>query len=751
MDKRYFMLKHGGGYVAAGEDEWGTLTVTHSTHALHTIFEFIDCTPRTAGALVRMLPLFSDYYVRIGRDNQLFADGWKGDGAFALHALPGENRYALTTDHLTRDGCLSVSDDGTIVSAEVKSEDAGPRETFELVSADELARALTEQTGCYCGTRAAESPDAGVTPADGGVGPLGWEDKTHAWIVTEGVNILKHTLGHTDAVSRLVRLLDIQWFIDEVMRGVHDADYVRKYSKKLYAYHFYDPEAGRGLLRGPTNALTECQKYASAAFERLKAAGWSHQADGKILKAAAYDLGISLHFFTDLTQPMHAANFANVLPTGIPGDRRHTGFEMLAEKEKVFRGRNYNHDFRNMSPAQEEGLQREVLGLVGRSLKSVVLRTAEYSKETFKQFVKGPADAKVIVDHDGHTTVDSDWTIEEAKPAYDRSFTYGPKALAAFLATLCELPTPDERRVYRYEQGRSGTAPCFVEFLGQGLMFWSFPVEPQRGLWYARFDPATNTFNKQARVYNPDPSLSDVYYSQIEAPAAAVLDNTLYLAWRHGSGDLYLSHMPSRTGPSTIGWSPARKLTPAFAQPRPLASPALVAYGKRVLVLWANGDGEGGESQKDIWCGRYDPNTGFFNIMTHGVPGVPSQQTPAAAVYDGSVMLAGRDRMTSFNYDEEGWSSQPIPLPQDFDAAGAPSLVVAGETLHLLWRRRGDNRIVVRKFRRGGSPGEHEWYGEEVLDVNSHSGVGTGVINGKLLIGWTEESTICYTVRDLAG
>jgi len=144
------------------------------------------------------------------------------------------------------------------------------------------------------------------------------ESSTHLWIVNRGVEILgTHT---RDAVARRVftlmnePLCRAQW-----QQGLYDADYKADYNNGLtdlpknpseaqvllsgatWESHFYDPDTGKNYKGGTTRtALTEADKHMSRSLEL----GF-----GVNKREACYELGLALHYFTDLTQPMHASNF----------------------------------------------------------------------------------------------------------------------------------------------------------------------------------------------------------------------------------------------------------------------------------------------------------------------------------------------------------------------------------------------------------------------------------------------------------
>ncbi|OUB23763.1 phospholipase [Bacillus cereus] len=153
---------------------------------------------------------------------------------------------------------------------------------------------------------------------------LGWsaehpnvsQQNTHKWIADRALDIIaldQSTKSRKDATDFFIHPQIVRAF----EQGLYDADHLNEFNDggvgKIYidAYinggwksHFYDPDTGTNY-KGETTptAKTEGTKY----FER---AGEYYQNNNH--ERAAYYLGVATHYFTDVTQPMHAANFTNV-------------------------------------------------------------------------------------------------------------------------------------------------------------------------------------------------------------------------------------------------------------------------------------------------------------------------------------------------------------------------------------------------------------------------------------------------------
>ncbi|MGZ3407191.1 MAG: hypothetical protein ACXVAN_12150 [Polyangia bacterium] len=164
---------------------------------------------------------------------------------------------------------------------------------------------------------AASRPD-GTRQAD-------WDDEsvddetrsTHLWIVDRALGLLA---GRTDLpqAAAAITLLDAADCRPSWHQGLADADFKGAYnggafdvpvggsttllvlSGATWASHFYDPDSGLNY-KGQKTPTAYDQALAHLANARAQLA--------KNRANACYELGLSLHYFTDLTQPMHASNY----------------------------------------------------------------------------------------------------------------------------------------------------------------------------------------------------------------------------------------------------------------------------------------------------------------------------------------------------------------------------------------------------------------------------------------------------------
>jgi hypothetical protein len=125
---------------------------------------------------------------------------------------------------------------------------------------------------------------------------------THLFIVNRSLNILAKHLSLPKASKAYARLTSstcrTKW-----QQGLDDADHKPGYNNWFtWTSHFYDPSTGTNYLGGTSPvAYNEALSHLSKAKSKLAA---------NDVSGGCYELGLSLHYATDMTMPMHAANFA---------------------------------------------------------------------------------------------------------------------------------------------------------------------------------------------------------------------------------------------------------------------------------------------------------------------------------------------------------------------------------------------------------------------------------------------------------
>lgn len=158
-----------------------------------------------------------------------------------------------------------------------------------------------------------------------------WDEtkSTHLWIVNRGAILAASAGGYGEMFYNLfkpdtkaVKATD-SLFHNSLCQGLYDADFLTFFNgpdiagiQPSYQSHFYDPDTGLNWRGNNDTALSR----GTGLF--IAASNFYFVGD---IQSAGYALGLSLHYLTDLGQPMHAANYTAIsLPI-----KWHTRFESL--------------------------------------------------------------------------------------------------------------------------------------------------------------------------------------------------------------------------------------------------------------------------------------------------------------------------------------------------------------------------------------------------------------------------------------
>ncbi|MBP1965019.1 hypothetical protein J2Z65_004252 [Paenibacillus aceris] len=153
---------------------------------------------------------------------------------------------------------------------------------------------------------------------------------THLFIVNGGVKLIS---SNTDSVINKPSTL-LEQFRDRWEQGLYDADHLNPfYDSGTFMSHFYDPDTQTNYagLSYPT-ARQSGSKYFNIASDYYKHGDFSN---------AFYYLGVSLHYFTDATMPLHASNISNL-------DHNAPGYHSKLES--------YSESIQNQAPVPDSGL-----------------------------------------------------------------------------------------------------------------------------------------------------------------------------------------------------------------------------------------------------------------------------------------------------------------------------------------------------------------------------------------------------------
>lgn len=170
---------------------------------------------------------------------------------------------------------------------------------------------------------ASETPDEAPPETDS----YGWEamspdderSNTHLWIVARALDGLANR--ELASADRAVALMQEPSCRRRWHAGLLEADYRHEYNDGVidlevgaghletvatgatWESHFWDPDTGLNYKGKPAPVAKD---------ESLRHAGEAKRTIPVDLARGCYELGLALHYFTDLTQPMHAANFTAI-------------------------------------------------------------------------------------------------------------------------------------------------------------------------------------------------------------------------------------------------------------------------------------------------------------------------------------------------------------------------------------------------------------------------------------------------------
>lgn len=297
-----------------------------------------------------------------------------------------------------------------------------------------------------------------------------WNDLGHSTIVEKGIERLRKQTGDTPEAKAFIEMLDSHGSLKEMlMQGLYDADYEDALRDKqggipYWSSHFYDPdtkqnywndgsptalERGRDFFRASLRVLQIDGGDLKFRIGRRSGGGSLHfKVEGamrtEMQQASFKMLGIALHYFTDLSQPMHASNVANIYGKDarypIPTDFRHSGFEEHADKKVEELLQSYDP----MTPQQ-----MDVHSI--NNIEQLYEDMARASKNVWLRDVQHLFDEKLVLPPPPSPSFDSrapqpvqlpislPWGNEETQPALEHSLKLAPIRVAQFLLYWAHL------------------------------------------------------------------------------------------------------------------------------------------------------------------------------------------------------------------------------------------------------------------------------------------------------------------------
>lgn len=561
-----------------------------------------------------------------------------------------------------------------------------------------------------------------------------WEIDHHQGIVTSAIELLADP--KFENIEGRQRVLDMFANPDlkrMVMRGLADADEVWFYSDfDTYVSHFYDPDTQTNYQGGKTpTGLNSYVKYAKRSrsycdrIEAYQKIGYKTGSLYNFYVNAGYQLGLALHFLTDLSQPMHAANFINFYADGDSlniRDKRHEGFEKLGQKlfpKHRIRAVDVTAaeiDPNNLNIKTEKdlaySLARKSKGIYNTKLLDVLRKHAWY-----------------VGNINEHLVFNNEFTESECGEILRETAKNAQLATASALLLWAQRDTDP----YLWPAGTmiaygqtSPEAPAMSHFAGKFYVFWLSNEERRRILWSSTVhglewstpwpvaigdDPADSkliaieyanslylfwkpingrglriaiaesygsaedgdlVFNKKIHL------LSDVFIEGM--PSACLHNGRLYLSWveKGGSGKMMLSskHVLERD------WATPYALNQTDSSPQ---APALCSNNQYLYAFWRANDG----SCRIYWSRSEDGLHWSTGQVINGSDSTP--KAPTAFTVNGKVTVfwtANDESRALYSSSSSDGVSWPAGTKiNNVDTGSEPPVIVRdGIHYHLAWR-----------------------------------------------------------------
>jgi len=336
-----------------------------------------------------------------------------------------------------------------------------------------------------------------------------WGTPTHLLLVNRAFAALRKfnrdTEGADANVSWLLELYDDPrtGLAAGLVNGLIEADYLAPFFGVGFSYggvayatwhpHFYDPDTRKNYLGDDDTAVGRgAENFGLSLVELDTAMGWAGRPESPAnapLSKAGWRLGVALHFFSDLLQPMHAANFTNCFGYNTASslrdldglvrqfnlaDKRHSWFESLTDDwaEKYL-------------DAHDDPVAREDVDVVAVPHAHGLLHNmAVESKVVFHQHM-----ASILQNWDG---TNDPWKKEYAEPIWERTLKLGPRRLARFLAYWAQCARTQDSGVSVAPGPIDGLKSIWCPTV-DGQLAW-FKDSQQVGWIYDQFPPSFGLF-----------------------------------------------------------------------------------------------------------------------------------------------------------------------------------------------------------------------------------------------------------------
>lgn len=308
-----------------------------------------------------------------------------------------------------------------------------------------------------------------------------WEEKTHLALVLKAIAMMEayantggrnpHAKDFIDSFTKNIV------FTEAWKQGLKDADNKSPWQDNNWVSHFYNPRSGKNFSgKDDLTAHNQAIKYFKLsqhyAQRILHFVETRRTPAEQLYRNAGYYLGLSLHFFTDLIQPMHAANFTN--GWGLEGSRllkadlRHAGFEIYTD-DAIERGL-----LNNLRPLQDGDLVSFPENYVGEHIDKVAKLSKTIFDDDFRKVVDGKRvryDWWIV----GEFLKEGYWRAREADPLIEKTTKLAPYDVANYLTNWMLQsrikPKYVSSKWYEFQAPPKGASTQIVEHTG-GAQDW---------------------------------------------------------------------------------------------------------------------------------------------------------------------------------------------------------------------------------------------------------------------------------------
>jgi hypothetical protein len=248
-----------------------------------------------------------------------------------------------------------------------------------------------------------------------------WNEKKHIELVTAVFEVLKKNTfdQFSEARNRALQLWNDNQ--EEILRGLCNADIKSKYTNKYsFSNHFYNPntKGNYWFANPPLNSpLLSALKFLFYSEDTALTRTIHHLKNALYSQKVPYNVGLALHYLTDLSQPMHASDWPNFAT-----DYRHCTFEKIADLSKIIDLGEYTAEVDFIQKLVVEAQKAEGLD---NQITSIVHGLAVQSQQIFNEMIKPKLE--------NEWKWGKDITPETADPILSKTFSLGITYAVALL------------------------------------------------------------------------------------------------------------------------------------------------------------------------------------------------------------------------------------------------------------------------------------------------------------------------------